>query len=251
MDILTLYRIKNEETYIQRSIESCIEMSDKIIILDNHSTDSTESICKSFGDKIDFVSSPFDDINEARDKDFLMSYVFKSYSPPDWFMCFDGDEALEPGGAATLRSTAKHFINMPMSPHAINFQFLYIWDNNNNVRLDGVYSKFHAPRLWRVPKHDLSLCNYTNWYSKSGLHCGWTPHTIPNKPSYISKIKILHWGNATEELRLKKYVFYNMKDPNNFIEDRYRHIVCAGDNFLYAGPVMELKPLQEILEESK
>ncbi len=250
-NVYGLYRIKNEQKYIERSLQSVINVCSKVIIFDDHSNDKTKEICESFGDKIDFVPSPFAidaPTNEVRDKNYLLKYAFETHGEPDWVLCIDGDEELSPKGDQILIKLLTRFNNSPNTPNVVYFKFLYIWNSNMDIRVDGLYNRFVSPRLWKMPKG--TQCFFKEYAAKSGFHCGWVPEGVPDDAvKYKSRVQFLHWGNASNSLRLDKYVWYNMKDPNNFYEDRYRHIVGAGPGYAHAGEEIQLYPLQAMLED--
>lgn len=245
-DLVGLYRVKNEEQWMERSLKSLVNAVDKIVVFDDHSVDKTEEICKSF-DKVIWVPSPFDTtLDEVRDKNYIVQYAIKECKPL-WFMCLDGDEELEPGGDVRLRAFVDKMINSKMAPDMVHFKFLYMWDKSDMVRHDGLYSRFISPRLWKVG-YDHTKCVFKYMSSKVGFHCGWVPTDMGESIPIKSKLHILHWGNFTPEIRRHKYVWYNIKDPNDFHEDRYRHIVGAGRGYMYAGNEIELVPLSELLD---
>jgi len=48
------------------------------------------------------------------------------------------------------------------------------------------------------------------------------------KAAWLTTARLLHYGYIDRDMRLAKWDFYNTVDPDNVLEDRYRHIV-AGD----------------------
>ena len=83
-------RIKNEERWIRQSIESQLPVCRQVLVLDDHSPDSTRNIVESFGDRCMLIESPFEGVNEARDKTYLLQQVF--LLRPDWVLWIDSDE---------------------------------------------------------------------------------------------------------------------------------------------------------------
>jgi hypothetical protein len=69
----------------------------------------------------------------------------------------------------------------------------------------------------------------------------------------MCRARLIHYGYIDRAMRLAKYDFYNTLDPDNALEDRYRHIV-AGDipevpahiTTKWAGPLKleEFAPVQ-------
>src|SRR5437899_367770 len=88
-----VFRVKNEARWIERSVRSVLPVCDRVLVMDDHSTDDTAAICRSLG--VEVVESPFFDLNEARDKNWLLDQV-----KADWILMIDGDEVLASGHAA-------------------------------------------------------------------------------------------------------------------------------------------------------
>ena len=91
--IVAMYRLKNEERWIEKSLDAASSICDSIVIIDNGSTDDTVKICKSFPkvtEIIDQHSLPYDD---TRDKNTLLKTALES--DPDFVLTLDGDEVLQ------------------------------------------------------------------------------------------------------------------------------------------------------------
>ena len=92
--IAGMLRIKNEARWIRAVVASMFPVCERVVILDDHSEDDTVEICRSFGERVRVVESPFTGIDESRDKNHLLSEVRKL--DPEWCLAIDGDEILEP-----------------------------------------------------------------------------------------------------------------------------------------------------------
>ena len=57
-NIVAMYRIKNEERWIKKSIESVLDICSEVIILDDGSTDNTVEICQSM-DRVEICKRIF------------------------------------------------------------------------------------------------------------------------------------------------------------------------------------------------
>ena len=92
--IVVMYRLKNDERWIAKSIESILEICSEIVILDDGSTDKTVEICSKYDKVVDICQQkdlPFD---ETRDRNLLLEMALKR--KPDIFLSMDGDEILMP-----------------------------------------------------------------------------------------------------------------------------------------------------------
>jgi O-antigen biosynthesis protein len=241
--ILSMMRIKNEARWIRRVIEAQLPVAEKIFIFDDHSTDNTAEICKSF-DRVELISSPFEGLGEARDKNYLLEQIEKTAKAGDWIIAIDGDEELVQGSCEEI----KKIVSSGGTGIAYQFNVLYLWDSPDQVRIDGVFGRGKRPSLFAlVPGRRFSSSN------GGGLHCGNTPQADSIK---CAKVNLLHYGWMEREDRIRKYEWYNAPDkqPIPEFEDGYKHAVI-GDLFpsdtvtFWAGP-LQLLPLNEVLMDS-
>ena len=77
----------NEEKNIKRCIDSILDISDEIIVLDSFSTDKTKQICNSYN-KIKFYQHSFDNF-------VLQKNRVIEYSSYDYILSLDADEAID------------------------------------------------------------------------------------------------------------------------------------------------------------
>lgn len=240
MRLAGLLRIKNESRWIRQVIHSLIPVCDHLFILDDHSTDDTVEICRSFGDYVTGYCSAFDTLDEARDKTFLLHKALEH--KPEWALMIDGDEVLEAG--------AKWKIDRLLDrPNFLTYtmQILYLWNDPQTMRVDGVYGRFYRPSLFKVSE---KAASWSRTNVPGNLHCTSLPDAMRNETPGESGIKLLHFGYIDSELRRRKFDWYNQVNPNNKTEDCYRHII-QGDpggapRFLklkHAGP-LRLVPVE-------
>lgn len=242
--ICGMMRVKNEARWIADAVASMLRVCDGgVYILDDHSTDDTVAICKTAGAHV--IESPFTKLNETRDKNFLLNIV-KVEAAPDWVLCIDGDEVLETSAPERILWSIQSGV-----ADTYWLQALYIWDRMDQVRVDGVYREFVRPSLFNAKKGDGRFVPTANGRGTSAnLHCMNVPMDISNSRGPCAA-RFRHYGYFDREMRLKKYEFYNRIDPNNEIEDCYRHVVqgdipeVPGDATLrHAGPI-KLVPYTE------
>lgn len=243
--IVGMMRIKNEARWIERVLRSMLPACERIFVFDDHSTDETVTICQSIPEVVLF-HSPFDGLDETRDKNWLLARVATEIRPGDWIVSIDGDEEIAEGGAQEICRLAA----LPSGPDAYRFQVLYLWDRADQIRVDGIYKRFSRSSMFRYhPGAQFrSSCG-------GGFHCGNVPQP---RDLGMSTIRLLHYGYMVKEDRIRKWHFYNESDPVNeaegyspdFPERRtYPHIV-QGDvpevpahiKLRHAGP-LELRPL--------
>lgn len=235
MRVIGAMRIKNEARWIGEVLDAMRPLCEHIAVMDDHSTDDTVKVCIDHGAEV--FPSPFQDLNEGRDKNWLLAEI-GAYQP-EWVVMIDGDEIIEPGGGERLLS----MLDRPID--AIRLRVAYLWDTREQVRTDGIYGTFKRGSVFR---YELGA------KFKPGFHCsnvptlGWRPRAVE------SDVRLLHLGYLHREDRIRKYYWYNEKDPRNMIEDCYRHMVQGdipdvpadwrrGIELRHAGP-LTLEPLK-------
>jgi len=254
--VFGVLRVKNEERWIKRCLESLFAVCDVVVIFDDHSTDNTESIVRSLcgnrsvladgwlsRDKyrtIQYVRSPYAVSNEARDRDFLWATAL-IHGHPDWVLALDGDEALS-------RAALSYLCECPNLPEVGLLPIVYLWDGENQRRVDGIYGdapdgypKLRFPRLLYTKGYTFDQLKQMK-FKRTGrgpdLHCGSLPQLPVSRAMTCALVAapILHFGYVDPDLRRKKYEYYTSLDPGNRAEGEYKHII--GEPDLHApGPV--------------
>lgn len=265
MTIFGMMRIKNEQRFIERTLRAALPVCERIFVFDDNSTDLTREIVRGLDEKITLIYSPFKGLDEARDKEYALDRIMASVSDwhlegslksPFWCLAIDGDEVVEDGAAAKIRESI-HQANM-REIHALKLPILYVWDKENQIRVDGVYRTFARPSLFRLMNKAFRF-QRTPWGRQidgvnANFHCSSIPQELLRhaQTAPMCPARILHYGYFDARLRADKVAWYNRIDPNNPSEDRYRHC-WQGDpggppadaRLKHAGP-MQFKDLSEI-----
>lgn len=209
MQIVGMLRVKNEARWIERSLSSILPVCDRVLVMDDHSTDDTPALCAAFP-RVTVIDSPFADLDECRDKNWLLEQVRGA----DWVLCIDGDEMLN--GAQKLVQA------MTTDAESVSMRIPYLWDSEDRIRIDGVYGKFRRHSAFR-PRDYV----YTSATAR-GFHCGNVPFRARLQATTVDA-QLLHFGYLQAADRARKYAWYNAQDPGNQVEDRYRHIAAGLD----------------------
>jgi hypothetical protein len=91
----------------------------------------------------------------------------------------------------------------------------------------------------------------TPWGNGANFHCSSIPQELLHHAHVACPAPLLHLGYVSQEIRKRKFDFYNKIDPGNIAEGQYLHI-CSGDpggppadaKLLHAGP-LEVVPCDE------
>lgn len=238
MKVIGVLRVRNEARWIEKCVSSILPLCDLVIVMDDHSDDDTLYRCQSMS-KVNAFESQFYGLNEARDKNHLLSIA--EAQKPDWIIAIDGDEMLDPRCLETLNNEIQFTSTSP----CLSLRIRYLWDRDDQVRTDGVYGDFHRESVFRP--------NASRFYgdgSGANFHCGNVPAAIRQKRTVMSNVSLLHLGYLHREDRIRKYHFYNQNDPQNSREDEYKHVVVgdvfpADSRFVHGGP-LKLELLNEL-----
>src|SRR5580700_7916305 len=172
MIVAGMIRVKNGARWIGECLSQLHAVCDHIYILDDHSTDDTVRTCghsaASYPGHVTVFPSPFEGLDETRDKNWLLREILWN-SPkhcyghmPDWVVAMDADEAL---------IYPDHLLDAICSgkADAYSLHFLFLHDNPNQVRVDGVYRDYCRPSVWRLAA---SNGVFLGSGAAGGLHCG-------------------------------------------------------------------------------
>ena len=211
--ITGMLRVKNEARWIRTVVSSILPLCAQVVVLDDHSDDDTAEICGAFSEQVTVLPTPFEGLDESRDKNYLLSEVMKL--DPDWCLCIDGDEILDPAAPSLIRAELEN-------PRAAcySLRIVFLWDAPNMMRTDGVYGRFFRPSLFRAG----TGLTYPATPDGGHFHCGNAPVEIRGGAPHLDA-RILHLGYMSREDRVRKYRWYNETDPGNEAEDCYRHMV--------------------------
>jgi glycosyltransferase involved in cell wall biosynthesis len=264
-------RVKNETRWIARVIKSLQPICERIVVLDDGSTDNTTEIVSSLG-CVWYPQYPAKD--EPSAKDALLAYLWERGAQiGDYVLWCDGDEQLVQEDLGNLEAAIE------AEMEAAAFRIVYLWNDEKTVRVDGIYGSFNRPSMFRLTSRELSFLRTQHG---GGFHCSNVPQQLINKAVPIP-VRLLHYGYLDREERKRKFKWYNAKEwnpswtpeqisclvraksvqdyvyafgccdklpPGLRMEDGYRHMIIgdhfhADSRFLHAGP-LKLVPLSEL-----
>ncbi len=231
---LAALRIKNEAEHIRQVIASVLPLCDRVLVLDDHSTDATVDLCRSFGEPVTVFSSAFEGLDEARDKNHLLGKVLEV--GPEWVLWIDGDEVLAADGPEQLRAAAGN------GHGCYSLRIAFLWGDARHVRTDGVYRNFRRPSFFRLAGQPAKRLRFAPTGYGGNFHCGNVPQRLASRARNL-EVWLEHFGYVTREQRQSKYRWYTTIDPNNQAEDCYRHLAeIRGARFAPGPPRIERWP---------
>jgi glycosyltransferase involved in cell wall biosynthesis len=223
-----MLRVKNEARWIERVIASLQPVCNRIVVMDDHSTDGTPELLAAAG--VEVFPSPFETLDEARDKNWLLDHV----GTPDWIVSIDGDEI--------LTQPERMLAAMDSGASCLTHPVFYLWDREDQYRVDGVYGLFRRHSAFRPTGAKFPDSGYGG-----NFHCGNVPVSLRRDADFVD-VPLLHLGYLHREDRIRKYGWYNQNDPNNQAEDCYRHMVQgdipevpADARLMHGGPLQLVK----------
>jgi glycosyltransferase involved in cell wall biosynthesis len=236
--ITGLLRVRNEARWIGRVVASLFPLCGRVLVMDDHSDDGTPELCAAIPG-VTVLHSPFDDLNETRDKNWLLD---RAPADTDWIVMIDGDEIMMPGHEDEIRYAMTR-------ADAIALRVLYAWDYEDRIRTDGVYGQFRRASIFRAG------AGRFEGNSAGGFHCGNAPASL-RYGALQTDVPLLHLGYRDRADRIRNFNWYRSIDPNNGTEDGYRHIVQgdipevpAAAMLMHAGP-LKLTPLEALCPAS-
>lgn len=229
---------KNEDWIIKKTLSVLTNFCDKIIILDDSSTDKTEEICKSFEKVVFHKRKPREHIyqrEEAKGLNELFNLVCQNN--PDYILLLDADEIPTPSFINFLN-------NIDKSVNAWSVRFINLFKDSKHYRKDKFITKngsniIHDPFFkdgWRktiLIKYDKNF-NYT--YNLSVQKGGTSknhpsPQNIKEPIVKTEDFNIIHYGKINPSYTSgEKDKFYSLIEEKNGIgsykERLLHHYLC-------------------------
>lgn len=200
--LVAVYRVKNCEETIARSLDATARFADHIVVLDDGSDDGTSRICRDHPavSHYEFQELPFD---ERRDRNRIIALAARFQ--PDWVISIDSDEVFE---MSRERAQQLMALNDPQIG-ALGFHWYTFWEPTHTYfRFDGAFGVTNGFRMFKwAPDQRIVLG------TPEGLHCGNIPQFPDGAHSYTN-VRVRHLSYDTEARRQAKYRFYREVDKN-------------------------------------
>lgn len=198
--------VKNEEhRWLRETLTEMKKVCDRIVVLDDGSTDRTPFICAEYGGaKVIHKSNSLWATNEVQRRKELWGLAQPEHG--DWIVCLDADEILT--DAEDLPKILKLIdLNYP-DIGSVHLPLFDMW-NSKHYRNDSYWTAHN--RQWDIAVRYDQNKQYV--WRETALHCGRFPLNAADK-ACGSNMKIKHMGWSTPEDRLTKYTRYMQADSD-------------------------------------
>lgn len=216
--------VKNEsERWLEKVLQQIESVCDKIIILDDCSTDNTPEICSKYGE-VFYSDKSYWGINELKQRKFLWELATHEAKDGDWILCLDADETLPESQVELVKSYM--LLADEVKCNGLGFELYDMWDDTH-YRDDELWNAHLRPWVMAV-KYEAGK---EYFWKETALHCGRFPMNSGCNIA-MSPLKIQHWGWSRTEDRKKKYERYIQADPEgkNGILAQYQSILDENPN---------------------
>jgi glycosyltransferase involved in cell wall biosynthesis len=197
-------RVKNEERYLAKGLESLVPLGGPIILLDDGSTDSTGDIASNC-DSVVYHRQDDMPMDEGRDRTFLLREALKL--KPKWIFTLDGDEELPP---TTPPKMLRAIENAPEDVNAFGMWLAVMWNPNRYYVGRHIWE---MDRLFRVSAVADDDYEFSSKYA-SNLHCGCVPELKHYNRQRLNAF-IKYWGYESHETAMQHLGFYQEHDEVN------------------------------------
>ena len=219
--------VYNEEhRFLDNFLNNMSNLTNKIVIVDDGSTDNSISICSKYTSNI-FQTDRMMTKNESALRKFLWDKCSNLCNDKDYILIQDCDEFYTSNSLQNFEKTI--YIANKLGADAIAHKKYDMW-NKNQYREDPPYWQAHFNFLiWCVKYRK----NYSYYWNNLKLHCGSLPiNSYFN--AFPSKLQVQHLAYSTLKLREQKVEFYKQLDPNAEwgIKQQYDSILDENPNLI-------------------
>jgi hypothetical protein len=198
--LVTALLVRNEaDKYLERVLRRCLEFSDKVLVLDDNSTDGSDRLAWRLGCELQYWAGATMWGTESPARAYLWDWM-ASEAGDGWGIICDAD-MLWYGDPRPLTLTTQH-----------NSWALCLYDmwDGPQYRCDGFWQGHLHPRPWMFKPS--ALLEPPIWPER-GIHTGHAPVNFPYNTGVLDNREyyFIHGAYWTPELRIQKYQQYKAK----------------------------------------
>ena len=198
--------VYNEEhRFLEECLKNMKQITDKIVIIDDGSTDNSYNIAAKYAINIIKTNRLYNE-NESFLRKLLWDECGKIANNDDYIFINDADEMFTQNSILHFQEEFKKVIKYDAD--AIGFYRYDMWDKTH----------YRKEKLWNSDAPWVRCAkfkkDFTYYWTGLKIHGGSIPvNSFVNY--YPTKLQIQHWAYSTPELRAEKIKFYDQYDPGN------------------------------------
>lgn len=199
------FLVYNEEhKFLEQFLEKISQLSNKIVAIDDGSTDNSILMCSKYASEI-YQTDRLMTKNESILRSTLWEKCTKLCKDGDYILINDCDELPTQKSIENFEKAIK--IGESLGGDALAWRKYDMW-NKTQYR--------ENPPLWQAHFNPLVWCvkykkDYDYYWNPSKLHCGSLPINAYYH-AFVSKLQVQHMAYSTPELRKEKVEFYTNVD---------------------------------------
>jgi glycosyltransferase involved in cell wall biosynthesis len=228
MKIHGMSLVRNEsgkDRWVHQFLTQMKLICDRVVILDDASTDNTADICESYGFEVHENTKNLWETNELEARQYLWDKTIEDAEIGDWILCLDADELFVPEHIEFIKHQIKALETYACN--SVGFKLYDMW-SDTHYRSDYYWQSHYQFWAMFVKLQDIEY----KWLDKK-LHCGRFPINSADRciPTYIP---IKHMGWSKPHFRQMKYERYMRVDPKgeNGILEQYKSILDKTPNLI-------------------
>jgi len=223
--LLGLVPVYNREDLLVQCLQALRRSVDGIIALDDGSTDETPLILRGESKVFEIITKPPKSLaqwNDANNR-YLLYQAAHNYNP-EWLLCVDADEILEP----TFAVYREQLMNQPSCIQGYAFPLVAIYNNK-------ITGPLLVDRMYRFKP------GYR--FDPRRLHCRLMPLDITDEEIRTTNIRFFHYSASPEQKRAR-YEKYLIADANREFQASYENLLRTNPSqpILPIGGGLQLRP---------
>jgi hypothetical protein len=168
--------VRNEaapDRYLRRVCEQLSRYCDKLVFVDDGSTDATASICAEFGEVTSRTSDGFWGTDETLPRSLLWELAVDVAGDDGWVLICDADQELTGITPDELRRLTE-------SDGTVAWAWVLYdaWNSEIDHRVDKMWRAWENPRSWLFKAHPYP--GFAPDWVDGGIHVGHAPINFPN-----------------------------------------------------------------------
>lgn len=203
----------NEKQHARDFLENASHFADKVVILDDGSTDGTGEEFMDDRVIIHLRREENSDFDDYSNRSLLIELALLINTR--WMLFLDLDERIDPSCSKAFR----WLLNFSGADQ-VKFRYVHLWNNPEQYRTDYPHShdgvQYRRRMIRRKDKMEL--------LENKRLHFDLQPYETTCEMT--TQVLIIHLGSISQENRMHRYLKYKTLDPDNRCQSSYEHLIA-------------------------